>query len=128
MILLDTGALIDFLSNGRGADEVELLISREEAVISAISAYELLRGVRSAAHIAERDELISLLKMIPLDGIIAGRAAALYTTLRSNGITIDNEDIIAAATALHLSLPVLTPNIRHFQSIPNLQLMQYPEQ
>ena len=106
MILLDTGALIDFLSNGRGADEVELIISREEAVISAISAYELLRGVRSAAHIAERDELISLLKMIPLDGIIAGRAAALYTTLHSNGITIDNEDIIAAATALHLSLPV----------------------
>ena len=127
MILLDTGALIDFLSNGRGADEVELLISREEAVISAISAYELLRGVRSAAHITERDELISLLKMIPLDGIIAGRAAALYTTLRSNGITIDNEDIIAAATDLHLSLPVFTPNIRHFQSIPNLQLMQYPE-
>lgn len=122
MILLDTSVLIEFLSDGGRADDVEELIVNAKATISAISAYELLAGVRSVAHIEQRNELITLIHVVPVDRAIAGRAAELYTTLRASGVTIDNEDIMIAATALHLSLPVLTTNIRHFEAIPGLSL------
>ena len=90
------------------------------AAVSAISVYELPAGVSSDRHVAQRMELVSLTTVIALTSEIAARAAALYTSLRSDGITLDNEDIIIAATALELAVPVLTLDAGHFRKVAGL--------
>ncbi|MCG8481458.1 MAG: type II toxin-antitoxin system VapC family toxin [Spirochaetales bacterium] len=112
--------MIEFLVDGPRAGDVEQYIGDGEAAISAISVYELLAGVRSPLHAAQRSELIALLRVVPVDIEVAERAAALYTTLRNTGITIENEDVVIAATALHFSMPILTINTRHFRHVSSL--------
>ena len=108
------------LVDGPRAGDVEQFIGDGEAATSAISVYELPAGVRSPLHRAQRSELIALLRVVPVDIEVAERAAALYTTLRNTGITIENEDIVIAATALHFSMPILITNTRHFRHVSSL--------
>ncbi|HEV2688755.1 MAG TPA: hypothetical protein VGV35_09380 [Bryobacteraceae bacterium] len=42
----------------------------------------------------------------------------------SQGISIDFPDLLIGATALHLGFAVVTLNVRHFQMIPGLSVVQ----
>jgi len=122
--LLDTSALIDHLVDGALAERVEDLLATSSASVSAISVFELLAGVTSEKHVQERRQLISLLRVIPVSSEIADRAAALFTALRSAGVTIDNEDLIVAATAIVEQQSLLTANKRHFRPVAGLSLVE----
>ncbi|GAB4426523.1 MAG: hypothetical protein OHK0011_08070 [Turneriella sp.] len=61
-------------------------------------------------------------QMLDLTREIADLAGELYSDLRDRGRTIDNEDIIIAATAVVHDLPVATLNVRHFEGINKLRL------
>lgn len=124
MTLIDTSALIDYLLNRESATHVAELLSAGEGAASAISVFELLAGVKTESHVRERKELIGLLEIIPISVDIAVRAASLYTSLRSRGITVENEDLIVAATGLALNASILTVNTRHFKDIPGLSLFE----
>jgi tRNA(fMet)-specific endonuclease VapC len=52
-----------------------------------------------------------------LAGRIEGEQAAL-------GVRIPFEDLVIGATALHLGYGVATSNVRHFQKIPGLSVLQ----
>jgi tRNA(fMet)-specific endonuclease VapC len=52
-----------------------------------------------------------------LEGRIEGEQAAL-------GISIAFEDLLIGATALHMNYAVVTLNLRHFQIIPSLSVVQ----
>jgi predicted nucleic acid-binding protein len=122
-ILLDTSALIAFLRGDGTGHDARRILSRRCAVISAISVYELCAGVTSDTHRAQRIELVGLTRVVPVDGSIARRGADLFTALRRRGITVDNEDLIIAATALERDLAVLTENTRHFEMFPEVRLV-----
>jgi predicted nucleic acid-binding protein len=53
------------------------------------------------------------LEIAQLAGRIEGEQAA-------KGISIDFEDLVIGATALHLGFDVATINVKHFQRIPGL--------
>ncbi|TVR67246.1 MAG: type II toxin-antitoxin system VapC family toxin [Spirochaetaceae bacterium] len=121
--VLDTSALISFLRGEESGHAVKSILHANEALVPAICVYEMLAGVRSRKHKEDRSNLLDLVTIVPLDRIIAQRAADLFTKLRSQGITLDNEDLLVAATALTLSVPILTFNRRHFQNIPGVRLV-----
>ncbi len=120
---IDTSALISFLRKEEPGSQVADLLQFHQAVIPAICVFELLAGVKSPVHLHQRQRLLSLTEIIPMDRKIAETAAELFTAMRSKGKTIDNEDLIVAATALFLNLPVLTANKRHFSIIPGIQVL-----
>ena len=61
--------------------------------------------------------------MYALTSEIALKASNLYTSLRNNGKTIQNEYILIAETAIDYDLPILTKNQKHFSIIKNLKLV-----
>ena len=123
MTLLDTSILIDFLVDEGESERIGRLLGDREAAISAISVFELLAGVRLEKHRIERKELIELTLVLPVTSPITERAAELFGVLRTKGTTVDNEDLLIAATALDSGIPVLTRNNSHFRHIPELELV-----
>jgi len=53
---------------------------------------------------------------------MARRAASLYTPLKQTGRLIGNEDVLPA-TALELGVLALTRNVKHFERIPDLTVV-----
>ncbi len=122
MTLLDTSAIIDYLVDGELAQRVEDLLGSRSAALSAISVFELLAGVKSEKHLRERRELTGRMHVVPVTASIADLAGELFTRMRASGYTVDNEDLIVAATAREKSVPVLTANVRHFEHVPGITL------
>jgi len=122
-ILLDTSALIAFLQGDGTGDEVRQVLKEGRGIVSAISVYELLAGVWSEARRDQRAQLLALTRVVPVDEPIARRGADLFSSLRRLGITIDNEDLLIAATALERNLSILAGSARHFESIPGVRLV-----
>ncbi len=125
--IVDTSALIAFLRLEVPGETVAHLLEAGEAVVPSICVFELLTGVKDAVHLHQRRRLVALSTVAALDERVAGTAAELLTALRGAGRTIDNEDLLVAATALHLRLPVLTVNRRHFDGVPGLALADAAE-
>ena len=59
------------------------------------------------------------LKIAKLAGKIEGEQAA-------RGEILAMADILIGATALHLGFSVVTHNLKHFQKIPDLKVVQVP--
>ncbi len=108
----------------------ECLGPDEEAAIAAITASELLHGVHraSAAHRARREAFVeSILVAVPvLDfDLLAARAhARLWANLAKAGSDVGPHDRIVAATAISLGWRVATANVRHFERIPGLDVVE----
>lgn len=47
--------------------------------------------------------------------------------LTSLGITVENFDLLIAATAIHYDLTLVTENTKHFNNVPNLKLENWVE-
>lgn len=56
-------------------------------------------------HIEDRKKFISLCDMYSLTGEIYLQTSNIYTEMRKSEKTIQNEDILIAATAIHYNLP-----------------------
>lgn len=108
----------------------ECLGEDEEAAIAAITASELLHGVHRAMaeQRAKREAFVeSILTIIPvLDfDLLAARAhARLWADLAKSGSDIGAHDRIVAATAVSLGWRVATANVRHFNRIPGLEVVE----
>ncbi|MBF6599735.1 MAG: type II toxin-antitoxin system VapC family toxin [Dehalococcoidia bacterium] len=68
-------------------------------------------------------EFLSPFDVIDVTAPIAEIWAELRGSLRRQGLTTPDNDLIIGATALHFDLEVLTLNVRHFQRIDGLRLM-----
>lgn len=102
----------------------------EEAAIAAITASELLHGVhRASAELrATREAFVeSILAAVPiLDfDLLAARAhARLWADLARTGSDVGPHDRIVAATAISLGWRVATGNVRHFERIAGLEVVE----
>jgi predicted nucleic acid-binding protein len=112
--LLDTSALVVLIRRRRPAErEAVAEAARAEleggrALVSAVTAAELLVGVRDepAAELVGR--LLGHLPVVDAGrevGVLAGRMGA---TARAGGRTVPLPDLLIAATAVWLDLPLLT--------------------
>jgi tRNA(fMet)-specific endonuclease VapC len=122
IILLDTVMLFDFLADREDAERTEEILTRGKGAVSAITVYELFRGVESQKHIEQRSTLLTSLHVLELSSKIARLAGKIFTDLRGKGMTVSNEDILIAATCIHHNLVLFTANRKHFEIIEGLRL------
>lgn len=117
--VLDTTVLIDIL---RGhPDAVEFVLGLEEvAFCSEVTRVEVLRGLRSEERRAA-ERLFQQLRWVSVDEAIARAAGEFGRRLRRSHNGIGVADLVIAATADQLGLPLATTNLRHFPMFKELR-------
>jgi tRNA(fMet)-specific endonuclease VapC len=112
--LLDTNVIIWHLRDYEPTNEILRSIKADQPMgCSAISVFEVWVGVRKKEYdITQR--LLNQLYKIPIDSIIAIRAAEYWREFRAKGITLGQADAIIAATANILNLTLITYNQSHY--------------
>jgi tRNA(fMet)-specific endonuclease VapC len=134
-LILDSSVVI---AAERRGDTVEQLVVRivnatgdQEAALSAIGLTELIHGLYRAKTPAMRlrreaflNELLADLTVYPYTKETAMLAGKLDGEQQSKGVVIPFTDLLIGATALSLGYSVLTVNLRDFQRIPGLPVIQ----
>lgn len=65
-------------------------------------------------------EFLRDVSVLPLTRTIMKRFARIRGQLRVQGFTVEDPDLLIAATALTHRLTLVTRNVRHYRRIPNL--------
>jgi len=95
---------------------------------SIITTFEISRGMKARGAFAQlRDfqRLCAVSDVVNLNDDIVSIAGDIYSQLRNSGQIVGDADILIAATALHLNVPVVTNNEKHFNRINGLQVLNW---
>lgn len=112
--LVDTSALIVLLRKTPppGTEGVAVAAQAElrarSAIVSAVTVAELVVGARDAAAEARVLDLLERLPVVAADREVAQRAGRMGRRARAMGATLPMADLLIAATARWLGVPVLT--------------------
>ena len=134
-LILDSSIVI---AAERRGDAVATFIERvaattgdQDAALSSIGLTELAHGIYRAQTPAVRsrrelfiNDLLRVITVYPYTKSTALFAAKIDGEQQARGVTIPFGDLLVGVTALELGFSVLTVNLRHFQLIPNLQIIQ----
>jgi len=122
--LTDTDILIDAMHGV--ADAAGFLAAQYAAGgvwISIVSAMELTIGCRNATESKKLQKFLQRITILPIDTATSDLTYQLVQSFfLSHGLLIP--DALIAATALKNGLPLHTKNTRHFQMIPQLNLVR----
>jgi len=117
--VLDTTVLIDVLRGHPGA--VDYLLALEEVpVCSEVTRVEVMRGLRSEER-RPAEQLFQRLRWAHVDEAVARVAGELGRRLRRSHTGVGLADLIIAATAEEVGLPIATTNIRHFPVVQEIR-------
>jgi predicted nucleic acid-binding protein len=127
-IILDSSILVAF--ERRRFDLERLLTGHSPPAIAAVTAAELLIGVERADTPERRSRreafvqnLLARIPLIPFDITQARLFAVHFAQLASRGEVIGDRDLQIAVTALSLNYEVATLNVREFQRVEGLSLV-----
>jgi tRNA(fMet)-specific endonuclease VapC len=127
--LLDTNVLSELIKQRPSPALLERVRTarREELATSVICVMELRYGtVRHPNGPALWDrilgEVISRVRVLPLEMTAALRAGEVLASLATRGSPIGLEDVLIGATALQHDSVVVTRNLRHFERIAGLRV------
>ncbi|MGH9794348.1 MAG: PIN domain-containing protein [Candidatus Acidiferrales bacterium] len=134
-LILDSSVVI---AAERRGDTVERFVERlltvagdQEAALASVGLPELIHGIYRARtpDVRMRREgfihgLLDVLAVYPFTRDTAVLAGKLDGEQQQFGVVIPFADLLIGATALSLGYSVLTVNLRHFERIPGLALMQ----
>lgn len=124
--LIDTNIIIYRLKNLGNVNANFLKNKDKHMSLSVISYGELVFGAKKSKAVEKNMETVNAIKSIfPLLEItseimnIFGEIKA-YT--QKIGKTIDDMDLLIAATAITNNFTLVTHNMKHFENIPNLKV------
>jgi predicted nucleic acid-binding protein len=134
-LILDSSVLI---AGERRNESVRDILERvrenlpeTEAALSAVTVLELPHGIYRAKTDAARkrreafvEELLHSLVVHPITLEIAQLGGRIEGQQAAKGISIALPDLLIGVTALHRGDSVATINVRHFQLIPGLSVVQ----
>lgn len=135
-LILDSSVLIAAERQGRNARQMLTSIARTagetEIALSVMTLIELAHGA-ARADTAERKakrerfipELFAALPIHPVTVPPALRAGQIDGENQAKGVRLPLADLLIAVTALELGYSVATGNLRHFQRIAGLSVMQF---
>ena len=135
-LILDSSFVIAAERRGRSIrDALEQLRSAyrdEDLGISVVTVAELTHGVHRAGETYRKqrrqsfiDHLCADVPVYPMTLEIARVAGQLGGQQAALGNVLPFADLVIGVTALSLGYRVLTANARHFQRIPNLQVLTH---
>jgi tRNA(fMet)-specific endonuclease VapC len=134
MYLLDTNILSELIKKQPNPHLLARLNSASPQALSTscICVMELrfgsaLRNDFESFWPRVTDQILSRVKILPLDLAEALTAGDLLSSLQRTGQPIGIEDILIAATALHHQCTLITANTRHFIRIEKLALQNWLE-
>ncbi|HVS09165.1 MAG TPA: type II toxin-antitoxin system VapC family toxin [Planctomycetota bacterium] len=127
MIVADSDVLIDAL-RGRSpvAERIDLELQAGSLVTTAITAFELRSGARSARATAQVETLLAALPILPLDEEAAEKAGGVRLDLETAGTPIGMAAYLIAGICLARSAVLLTRNRGHFERVSGLTLGTWP--
>ena len=125
-VVIDTDILIDFgLDRDDAVNTMAVLEKNYLLSTSVITAMELYSGCRSKKDIKKVEELIADLRISFVSKSISERAFDLMKKYRSShGVEIN--DMLIAATAIETGAKMISKNQKHYQFIPDLDVLEYP--
>ena len=134
-LVLDSGVLIAAERDAKPVSELLATLEQEhgetEIVLSSIAVIELEHGLHRAQTAEQarkrREYLDAVFAAIPVEPFtreMAQLAAKIDAEARKLGRTIPFADLLIGVTALHFGYAVGTRNLRHFQMIPSLAVIQ----
>jgi predicted nucleic acid-binding protein len=110
---------------------VALETGDEGIAVSVVTLLELAHGITRADTTDRRDrrqrfldELVTGVPIQPVTVPIALRAGQIDGQSQAQGVHIPLSDLLIGASALELGYAVGTANVRHFQLIPGLKVIQ----
>jgi len=134
-LVLDSSVLIAAERRGQNARQMLAAIARiageNEIALSVVTLIELAHGA-ARADTAERramrqqfiQELLIALPIHPLTVPVALRVGQIDGENQAKGVRLPLADLLIGVTALELGYSVATGNLRHFQMIPGLSVVQ----
>jgi tRNA(fMet)-specific endonuclease VapC len=126
--LLDTDS-VSYALRGEGRVAERIRAHRpSELGLSAITLAELRFGAdRRGSRRLHRliDAFVGDIAVVPFDEEAAGRFGKVATALVSKGTPIGVLDTMIAAHALQLGLTLVTHNLKHFQRVRGLKLVDW---
>ena len=134
-LVLDSGVLIAAERAAMPVSDLLTALDHEhgetEIVLSSITVIELEHGLhraRTAEQARKRreylDTVFAAIPVEPFTRAMAQLAAKIDAEAWRAGRTIPFADLLIGATALHFGYAVGARNLRHFQMVPNLTVIQ----
>lgn len=100
-------------------------VNTEQLCVSEISIAELTYGAYHSSNRQKHLQEIHLVRdnfcLYPISECIDDYAV-LRDELSRQGLTVENFDLLIAATAIHYHLILVTENVKHFKNIPGLKI------
>jgi tRNA(fMet)-specific endonuclease VapC len=129
--LLDSCLCIDVLRNVPTVIGRVSTVSPDECVVSAITVFELLSGVRLCRD-PEREgrkvaALLAMVHQAPFDAAAAAQAALVRGQLERLGTPLGPYDTLLAGHALALGVTLVTANVTEFQRVTGLRWENWRE-
>ncbi|QJW35787.1 type II toxin-antitoxin system VapC family toxin [Cellulosimicrobium protaetiae] len=126
LYLLDTNVLVALLRGSGAAARPRLREAEGRVAVSTVSEMELEYGIeRSDDPHRNRqavDDLLSLVDVLPFDGLAAMHAGRVRALLAARGTPIGPYDALLAGHARSLGLVMVTNNLREFSRVPGLEV------
>lgn len=134
-IILDSSVLVAAEREGQNARQMLASIARKisetEVGISVITLIELAHGA-ARANTPERktkrqrfiEELQTAMPVHPVTVALALRAGKIDGENQARGVRLALPDLLIGVTALELGYSVGTANLRDFQRVPGLSVVQ----
>jgi tRNA(fMet)-specific endonuclease VapC len=134
-LVCDSGVLIAAERVAKPVSELLATLEREhgetEIVLSSITVIELEHGLyraQTAEQARKRreylDTVFAAIPVEPFNRAMAQLAAKIDAEARLLVCTIPLADLLIGTTALHFGYAVGTRNLRHFQMVPDLAVIQ----
>lgn len=129
MYALDTNTVLDYF-RGKGQVAARLLATPPSEVgLPAVAAYEVWVGVLGSQNAKRRqveyERFLAIVAILPFDVVAGRRAADLRLALEREGELIRPMDMLIAATALAHGATIVTRNVREFDRVPGLTVVNW---
>lgn len=129
-LIVETSFLIDLEREAARDDEgaahrfLRGLPPSTKLFVTFTVAGELAAG-RSMAQRTRWSAFVDRFRVLPSTVEVCWQYGNLYRFLQRNGLLLDTNDLWIAATALAYGMPLVTRNIKHFQRVPDLEIVEY---
>jgi tRNA(fMet)-specific endonuclease VapC len=135
-VILDSSVII---AGERRGETVRQILKRVQAAhgevdsaLSVVTIVELTHGIYRAKSDVDRERRQAFSNELRRDMVvhavtveIAEIAGRIEGEQAARGVKVAFEDLLIGATALHIGYDVITRNVRHFQLIPGLTVLQF---
>ncbi len=125
-ILIDTSILIDFLRKKNKEKSIlwKLREKYDNILISSISVFELFAGATDIQKLDDVKRLLKWFDIIGFDEEIAQKSGEIFLDLKYKNKIIDYRDLFIGTSALFYNLELVTLNIKHFNKISGLKILE----